>query len=136
MRENADVPAEFLDRLRVICAALPEAYEEPAWVGRRWRIRTRTFAHIVTVESGWPPAYVRAAGSSGPATVLTFESSGDELLALTHCGHPFFKPPWRASVIGTFVDGDTDWSEIGELVTESYLLLAPKRLAAQLRAAE
>ncbi|MCW2798958.1 MAG: hypothetical protein JWQ70_430, partial [Aeromicrobium sp.] len=41
-----EVPPEILDRLRPICLGLPEAYEEPAWTGTRWRVRTRTFAHV------------------------------------------------------------------------------------------
>lgn len=28
------------------------------------------------------------------------------------------------------LDGDTDWDEVGELVTESYCVLAPKKLVA------
>jgi hypothetical protein len=34
-----DVPSEIIDRLRPVCLRLPQAYEEPAWVGIRWRIR-------------------------------------------------------------------------------------------------
>ena len=30
-----------------------------------------------------------------------------------------------------FVDDDTDWSEVAELVTESYCQLAPQRLVAR-----
>jgi hypothetical protein len=30
-----------------------------------------------------------------------------------------------------FVDDDTDWDEVAELVTESYCLLAPQRLGAR-----
>ena len=40
-----DVAPGIVAALRRICVALPEAYEEPAWVGTRWpRIRGRTFA--------------------------------------------------------------------------------------------
>src|SRR5439155_14059187 len=88
---NADVPAEIVAELRSVCLALPETHEEPAWVGTRWRIRTQTFAHVLTIDAGWPPAYARAAETDGPATVLTFESSGPELAALSAARHPFFK---------------------------------------------
>jgi hypothetical protein len=44
MHERADVSPHVVDALRTICLALPEAHEEAAWVGTRWRIRTRTFA--------------------------------------------------------------------------------------------
>jgi hypothetical protein len=119
---SADVPAETLDELRAVCRALPGAYEEQAWVGTRWRVRARTFAHVLVVDAGWPPAYARAAGTDGPTVVLTFESSGDELHALARIGDPFFKPPWRPTVVGMRLDGDVDWAEIAEFVTESYRL--------------
>src|SRR4051794_9936460 len=98
MHEPAEVP--LVDSIRSICLRLPETTEEPAWVGTRWRIRTRTFAHVLTVDAGWPPAYARAAALEGPATVLMFRSSGPELDALRHAGRPFFAPPWRADEVG------------------------------------
>jgi hypothetical protein len=128
---EADVPPEIVERLRAVCLGLPEAYEEAAWVGTRWRIRTRTFAHVVLVESGWPPAYARAAGTDGPVSVLTFQSSGPELDALGDARHPFFRPAWRPGIVGLVLDADTSWDEVGELLTESYCVLAPKKLVAQ-----
>jgi predicted DNA-binding protein (MmcQ/YjbR family) len=99
-------------------------------VGTRWRIRKRTFAHVLTVDAGWPPAYARAAATNGPATVMTFRSSGEELDALRAAGRPFFAPVWRADEVGIVLDSDVDWKEIAELVTESYALLAPRALLA------
>jgi YjbR protein len=126
--EAADVPPELVARLRSVCAALPEAHEEQAWVGTRWRVRNDTFAHVLVIDAGWPPAYARAAGSDGPVTVMTFRSSGPELHALTNSGPPFFKPRWHPDVVGMVLDADADWDEVAELVTESYCALAPKRL--------
>jgi len=128
--DYADVPRPILAELRPICDNLPEAYEEQAWVGTRWRIRTRTFAHVLAVESGSPPAYARAAGTPGPVVVMTFRSSGPELDALRNSGHPFFGTPWRADEVGMVIDDGVDWREVAELLTESYCLLAPKKLAA------
>jgi hypothetical protein len=34
------------------------------------------------------------------------------------------------------LDASTDWDEVGELLTESYCLLAPKKLAASVRGPE
>ena len=93
-------------------------------------IRTQTFAHVLTIDAGWPPAYARAAESDGPVNVLTFESSGPELAALSAAGHPFFKPRWRPTVVGVVLGTDVDWDEVAELVTESYCALAPKKLVA------
>lgn len=125
-----DVPRDVVRHLRTICVALPESYEEEAWVGTRWRIRSRTFAHVLAIDGGWPPAYARAAATDGPAIVLTFRSSGPELQALRSVGSPFFAPRWRADEVGVVLDAAVDWEEIKELLTESYCLLAPKRLSA------
>ena len=130
MPEYADVPAAVLARLRAICLALPEAHEEQAWAGIRWCIRKRNFAHVITVET---PAYERAAAAvtaGGPATVLTFRSTGPELEVLAHAGHPFFKPRWNPEVVGMVIDDDTDWDEVTELLTDSFCMLAPKKVAA------
>ena len=63
--------------------------------------------------------------------MLTFRSSGEELDALTEIGPPFFKPVWFPNIVGLVLPADpsaVDWDEVAELVTESYRLLAPKRL--------
>jgi hypothetical protein len=133
LSEQADIPVEVLDAVRSVCLALPETSEEQAWTGTRWRIRTRTFAHVLQIASGWPPAYARAAGTTGPATVVMFRSSGIELEALRRAGHPWFAPVWRADEVGLIVEADVDWDDVGELLTESYCLLAPKALAAAVR---
>ena len=45
-------------------------------------------------------------------------------------GHPFFGTRWRADEVGMVLDDDADWDEVAELLTESYCLLAPKKLVA------
>lgn len=126
--ESTDVSPEIVAELRSVCLGLPEAYEEPAWVGTRWRVRKRTFAHVLTIDSGWPPVYSRAAGDDGPATVMTFRSSGAELVALASIGRPFFKPLWPEDAVGMFLGSGVDWEEVAELLTESYCVLAPRKL--------
>ncbi len=85
---------------------------------------------MLAVESGSPPAYARAAGTTGPVVVMMLRSSGPEFDALRNSGHPFFGTRWRADEIGMVIDDDVDWAEVAELLTESYCLLAPKKLAA------
>jgi predicted DNA-binding protein (MmcQ/YjbR family) len=126
--ERADVPVEIVAELRSVCLALPEAREETAWVGTRWRIRAKTFAHVLMVDAGWPPGYARAAGSDGPIVVMTFRSSGPELAALSSAGAPFFKPVWFPDIVGMALDPGVDWAEVAELLTESYCVVAPKKL--------
>jgi YjbR len=130
--EYAEVPGEIVARLRSVCLGLPEAYEEPAWVGTRWRIRKRTFAHVLTVAGGWPPAYAEAVRTDGPSTVLTFRAPASELHALSTVGYPFYRPGWAPDVVGMVLDEDADWAEIAELLTDSYRVLAPRKLVALL----
>lgn len=77
MAELAEPSPALVKKLRTICLRLPEAYEEPAWVGTRWRIRKRTIAHIfnIELERVWTPA-------------VMFRATGPELEVLRGTGHP------------------------------------------------
>jgi hypothetical protein len=125
-----DVPPEILDRLRPICLGLPQAHEEPAWVGVRWRVRKRTFAHVYTVE----PGDERAAGlpirGDEPVCLMTFRAPDDEVGALANAGPPFFRAGWGTNVVGVVFTPAVDWDEVAELLAESYCVLAPRKLAA------
>lgn len=133
MPDRPDVPDDVLRTLRALCMALPGGYEEQAWVGTRWMVRRKTFAHVLGISDEYPPAPAREAPYVGDATVLTFRSSGDELAALIGTGHPFYKPGWHPQIVGMVVEPDTDWDEVGELLVESYCLMAPRMLVAQVR---
>ncbi|TDC41861.1 MmcQ/YjbR family DNA-binding protein [Micromonospora sp. KC213] len=128
MSSPADVAPELLDRLRLVCLRLPETYEEPAWVGVRWRIRKRTFAHVLTVDADHQAARHRAAPPDQPVAVLILRAPVVEAHALVAGGPPFYRPGWGDDVLGMVLDEDTDWGEVAELLTESYCLLAPRKL--------
>ncbi len=130
MNTHATVSEPVVSRLRAICLEFPEACEEQAWVGTRWMIRKKNFAHVLAIESAWPPAYARAAKSEGPLTVLTFRSSA-RLDAPRFSKAPFFKPVWWPDIAGMAIDVHTDWDEVTDLLAGSYRLLAPKKLAAR-----
>ena len=117
MPDYADVPERVLVEMRRICAELPEAYEDQPWAGARWRIRKRTFAHVLTLDS-----------PNGLVTVMTFRSEEPELGVLRRAGHPFFWPGWGHNTVGMVFDASTDWTEVEELVTDSYCVMAPKKL--------
>ena len=119
-RYNDDVPDDITARVRALCAGLPDAYEERAWVGTRWMVRKRTFAHVLGVE----------AQHAEPLVVLSFRSAGEELEVLRHAGHPFLVLGWGRDALGLVLEADTDWGEVRELVLESYCVLAPKKLIA------
>lgn len=116
--------------VRAICMALPEAWEEAAWRGIRWKIRSRTFAHVLEIDEGRPRGHAKVARTDGPAVVVVFRSGGEELEALTNAGHPYFAASWGRDDAGMVLEAPVDWAEVGELLTESYCLLAPKGLAA------
>src|SRR3954465_2812149 len=100
MASGSDVDARYVERLGAICLALPEVVEEDAWVGVRWSIRKKNFAHLVAIADGRPTAYAEAAGTTGPAIVLTFRSAGEELVALSAVDPPLFKPVWFRDIVG------------------------------------
>lgn len=120
MWDHVDVDQETLHRVAKRCLALPETWDEPAWTGHRWLVRKRNFAHVFALceEDG------------SVRTILAFRSPDDERDALIATGHPFFLLGWGRNAVGMVLDDETDWDEVAEIVTESYCLLAPKKLVA------
>ena len=88
-------------RLAATALALPDAYEEDAWTGVRWRIRAKTFAHVLVAQEGYTSAYRDVTGTTEPTTVMTFRSSGDELLALVHAGLRSWSASWTSAEAGS-----------------------------------
>jgi predicted DNA-binding protein (MmcQ/YjbR family) len=127
--ERIEPEAEVVARLGAIALALPETVEEDAWTGVRWRVRGKTFAHVMVAQTGFESSFRDITGVTDPTTVLTFHATGEELLALVHAGLPFYKPPWSPTIVGVVLDDDTDWAEVADLVTESYRFCAPRKLA-------
>jgi hypothetical protein len=119
---------DVVRRLADVALRLPDAYEEDAWTGVRWRVRKKTFAHVMVAQQGFESAYRDITGDAEPRTILTFRATGDELLALAHAGWPFYQPPWSPTIVGMVLDDDTDWAEVAELLTESYRFCAPQKL--------
>jgi len=127
--EGFDVDAAVVQRLGTICLSFPDVVEEEAWRGTRWRIRGRTFAHVLPLTNGSPPSYAKAVGIDGPAIILTFQITAVERDLFTQLGLPYWAVRWGRDVGGLVLGDDPDWSEIAELVTDSYCLLAPRKLA-------
>jgi hypothetical protein len=129
MAGSGDVPPLIEDRLRQVCGGLPGAYEEPAWVGVRWRVRGRTFAHACTVARDHPTSHARVFATGGAVCVVTFRAPAGEVGGLIGSGFPFYWPGWGVNVVGMVLNAQTDWSEVAELLIDSYCVQAPKRLA-------
>ena len=115
MPERPLVPEEWVLRIGAILTALPECEEENAWVGTRWRVGAATVAHVF--------------GGEDQLFRITFRGEPDEVIAFEHLGDPYFRASWGGNVIGVLLDDDTDWTELSELLTDSYCLQAPDRLA-------
>lgn len=128
-RSLAPMPPRPLTRLRKLCLALPEAHEVEAWGEPTFRIRNKLFAMYASADNhhggGRPAVWCKAA-------------PGNQALMVRAAPERFFVPPYvgPSGWIGVFLDGDVDWSELAELVRDSYRLVAPKRLAARMEERE
>jgi hypothetical protein len=126
---GVEVPEDIVERVRKLCLALPEvtvrvdhSLTRARSTARSFDIRRRSFCLLVAVE--------KPAGE--PVPLLVLRADPDEREALLSIGHPFFAPRAGPGRIGVRLNDDTDWEEIRELVTESYRVLAPKKLTALL----
>ncbi|MPZ61726.1 MAG: MmcQ/YjbR family DNA-binding protein [Propionibacteriales bacterium] len=117
MPERPDVPLEWVERLRTVLDGFPDCIEESAWVGVRWRVGQATVAHVF--------------GGEDQLFRITFRAEPDEVTAFQHLGAPYFKVSWGRNVVGILLDDNTDWEELAELLTDSYCIQAPVRLAQQ-----
>lgn len=131
-----ELPRTIVERVRHICCQHAGVIEEAAWTGLRWRTGTTAVAHLVLIDDGWPPAYARAAGTSGPLCVLTVRADRADVDALTRNTAAYFAPAWGTqwtpSVLGIRLDDSTDWNEVAEHVGLSYQL-ATSRLRRRAR---
>ncbi len=107
----------MVQRIAQVLTALPRCREEDAWVGTRWRVGQATVAHVY--------------GGEDQRLRVTFRAEPDEVVAFANLGAPYFRADWGRNVVGLLLDDDTDWAELRELLTDSYCLQAPRRLAAQ-----
>ena len=66
-----------------------------------------------------------------PLTTMTFHCRGAEAEALVASGDPFYAG-WGGGLVAMVLRDNTDWTEVKELLTDSYCYLAPKKLIALL----
>jgi hypothetical protein len=116
---------EALDQLRAICLVLPEAIEKETWETQTFRVRDKIFA--------------MRAGQDGRVAMWCKAPKGVQEVLVGSDPERFFLPPYVAHKgwIGVWLDrDDTDWDEVRGFLTESYLMTAPKRLAALVEESE
>jgi len=124
-----EVSEEIVERIRTLCLALPEvtmrvdeSLTRTRSAARSFDIRRRSFCLLV--------AWADSTGEAVPRLVLRVDL--DEREVLLAGGHPFSASRAGRDRIVVALTDDTDWEEIRELVTESYRILAPKKLVALL----
>ncbi|HUC21812.1 MAG TPA: MmcQ/YjbR family DNA-binding protein [Streptosporangiaceae bacterium] len=129
MSSPVKVPEDMIERIRALCLALPEvtvrvdySLSSDRSTAYSFDIRRRSFCLLVAVRD---PA-------GKPVPLLVLRADPDERDGLLSSGHPFFAPRAGRGRIGVVLTDDTDWTEIRELVTDSYRVLAPKKLSALL----
>ena len=113
-----------LRRLTQICLALPEAERTLSEPHAGFRVRGRTFAYYLDDHRG----------DEGIVGVVCKARWGENEALIASDPDRFYMPAYLGPKgwVGLRLDTDrVDWDEVREAVTESYLLVAPKRLAAQ-----
>jgi hypothetical protein len=109
--------------LRRVCLAFPEAHEVEAWGEPTFRVRNKLFAMYAAPSNhhggGRPAVWCKAA-------------PGNQALMVRAEPERYFVPPYvgPSGWVGIWLDRNSDWSEVKELMSDSYRLVAPKRLAA------
>ncbi len=114
-----------LTRLRKLCLALPEAWEQEAWGEPTFRAGKKLFAMYAAAGNHH--------GAGRHAAWIKSSIARQEML-LRVAPDRFFKPPYvgPSGWIGVWLDGATDWEELAELLREGYCMIAPKKLIARL----
>ena len=129
MSAPVEVPEEIVERIRTLCLALPEVTVRV----NASLTTTRSTAHSFDIRRRSFCLLVAGEGPAGrPVPLLVVRAGPDEREALLSMGHPFFPSRAGRDRIVVVLTDDTDWKEIRELVTESYRILAPKKLTALL----
>jgi len=111
-----------LTRLTKICLALPETTREVMGRHAGFAVRKKNFCYFLDDHHG-----------DGIVGISCKVIPGDNTALITADAKKFYMPAYVGSKgwVGLRLDvAKVDWKEVAELVTHSYRLLAPKRLAA------
>jgi predicted DNA-binding protein (MmcQ/YjbR family) len=104
-----------LKGLRTICLALPGATEKEAWGDPTFRVRDKIFA-MMKFGDGRVSLWCKAA-------------AGLQGILVDADPERFFVPPYvgHKGWVGMRLDIEIDWSEVADLVKDSYLMTAAPR---------
>ncbi len=114
-----------LTRVTKICLALPQAVREIHGEHAKFTVRKKTFAYFLKDHHG-----------DGIVGIACKVLPGDNIALIATDPVRFYMPSyigskgWAALRLDV---GRPDWEEVAELVSGSYLLVAPKALSALLK---
>jgi len=116
-----------LNRLRKVCLALPEAHEVEAWGEPTFRVRNKLFAMYAAASNHH--------GAGRPGVWCKSTHLNQDLLIHDQPDR-FFVPPYVGcnGWVGVYLDQKPDWKMLTDILRDAYMLTAPKRLLASLRA--
>lgn len=114
-----DVDDDIADRVAAICSALPETTCRVDKWAYSYEIRKKPFCHLVAPEDQL----------GNPVPIVVVRADPEERAALLAIGTPYFASGGQVDRVGVVISEATDWSEISELITESYRIVAPKKLS-------
>jgi hypothetical protein len=115
-----------LIRVSEICLALPEATRQDHGSHASFLIRKKPFAYFLNNHHG-----------DGIVSIACKALPGDNSALVAAQPDRFYLPAYigpRGWVALRLDVGEPDWQEVSELITGSYCLIAPKRLAASVAA--
>ncbi len=125
MKERAEKEDHRLTRLTKICLAMPKTTRQLMGRHAGFHVRKKTFAYFLDDHHG-----------DGIVGINCKVLPGDNNALIASNPAKFYMPAYIGSRgwVGLRLDlGTVDWQEVEELVTHSYLLVAPTRLASAVR---
>jgi hypothetical protein len=115
---DSTLAPERLARLREICLAFPETAERESFGDPNWTVNGKGFGAQKGNDNGARPS-------------LWFKPApGEQPLLVASDADRFFIPPYVGGKgwLAMYLDDEAlDWSEVAELVEDSYRQMAPKR---------
>ena len=98
-----------------------------AWGEPTFRVKNKLFAMYASASNHH---------GKGRHAVWCKAAPGNQEFMVRDAPDRFFVPPYvgPSGWIGVYLDGNVDWVELGELLRDSYRLIAPKKLVSQLNA--
>jgi phosphoribosylglycinamide formyltransferase-1 len=124
MKKAAPKEDHRLTRLTKLCLALPEATRRSMGRHAAFHVHKKIFSYFLDDHHG-----------DGIVGINCKVLPGDNTALIASNPEKFYMPAYIGSRgwVGLRLDlGEVDWEEVAELVTHSYRLVAPKRLAATL----